>query len=54
MSDSLVGAPAWNDSLFVIPAAGRRFRGALALRSVYRNGTDRIAGWSGQLLLAPR
>ena len=54
VSDTAATAPAWNDSTFVVPAAGARFRGLLALRSVYRADAGGIAGWSGQLLLAPR
>lgn len=54
VSDSVGGPTAWNDSAFVVPAQGKRFRGLLALRSVNRYTLDRPAGWSGQLLLAPR
>lgn len=54
LSDTATTPPAWNDSTFLVPASGARFRGLLALRSVYRYDTNAIAGWSGQLLLAPR
>ncbi len=54
VSDSAGGPTAWNDSAFVVPAEGTRFRGVLALRAVNRYTLDRPAGWSGQLLLAPR
>lgn len=54
LADSGRGPPRWNDTTFIIPATTPRFRGLLALRSVHRNEDVRIAGWSGQLLLAPR
>jgi hypothetical protein len=54
MSDSLAGMPVWNDSTYTIPATGARFRGTLALRTVHHDGTGRLSGWSGQLLLALR
>jgi hypothetical protein len=54
LSDTAAAEPAWNDSTFIVTASGARFRGLLALRSVYRYNATAIAGWSGQLLLAPR
>ena len=54
LADSGRGPPRWNDTTFIIPATTPRFRGLLALRSVHRNEDVRIAGWAGQLLLAPR
>ena len=54
LAGSAAAEPAWNDSAFVVPASGLRYRGLLALRSVYRYDTNALAGWSGQLLLAPR
>jgi hypothetical protein len=49
------GAPTiWTAEPFVVAAESGRFRGLLALQSVYGADDGRISGWSAQLLLALR
>ena len=45
---------AWTAEPFVVAAESARFRGLLALQSVYGAGDGKISGWSAQLLLALR
>ena len=46
--------PVWTAEPFVIPAESARFRGLLALESLYGAGDGKISNWSAQLLLALR
>ena len=45
---------AWTAQPFVVAAETDRFRGLLALQSIYGAGDGKISGWSAQLLLALR
>jgi len=46
--------PVWAAEPFLIPAESARFRGALALESIYGADNGKISSWSAQLLLALR
>jgi hypothetical protein len=46
--------PIWTAEPFVVAAEGARFRGLLALQSVYGADDGKMSGWSAQLLLALR
>jgi hypothetical protein len=45
---------AWTAEPFVVAAESGRFRGLLALQTIYGAGDGKISGWSAQLLLALR
>jgi hypothetical protein len=46
--------PVWTAEPFLIPAESARFRGVLALESIYGADDGKISSWSAQLLLALR